>query len=66
MRMRPIEQVVAGLSARQRQDHAPIQAAQASIERVRHLLWHGRPGDADREIVLLIGHGSKIVERNGV
>jgi hypothetical protein len=66
MRMRPIEQVAAGLSARQLQDHAPIQAAQVSIERIRHLLWHGRPDDADQEIVLLIGHGSKIIERNGV
>ncbi len=66
MRMRPIEQVLAGLSARQFQDPEPIQAAQASIERIRHLLWHGRPDDADQEMVLLLDHGSKIAERNGV
>ena len=66
MRMRPIEQVLAGLSARQLQDPEPVQAAQASIERIRHLLWHGRPNQADQAIVLLLGHGSKIAERNGI
>jgi hypothetical protein len=65
-RMRPIEQVLTGLSARQFQDPVPVQAAQASIERIRHLLWHGRPDEADQEIVLLFGQGSKIAERNGV
>jgi hypothetical protein len=65
MRMRPIEQVLARLSARQLQDAEPVQAAQASIERIRHLLWHGRPADADQKIVSLLGHGSKIAERNG-
>ena len=66
MRMRPIAQVLAGLSAREFQDPVPVQAAQASIERIRHLLWHGRPDEADQEIVLLFGQGSKIAERNGV
>ena len=64
--MRPIEQVLTGLSAREFQDPVPVQAAQASIERIRQLLWHGRPDEADREIVLLFGQGSKIAERNGV
>ena len=66
MRMRPIEQVLTGLSARNFQDPGSVQAAQASIERIRHLLWHGRPDKADQEIVLLLGHGGKIVERNGM
>jgi hypothetical protein len=66
MRMRPIEQVLTGLSARQLQDLEPVQIAQASIERIRHLLWHGRADEADQEIALLSGHGSKIAERNGV
>jgi hypothetical protein len=66
MRMRPIEQVLTGLSARNLEDPGPVQAAQASIERIRHLLWHGRQGQADQEIVLLLGHGSKIVEQNGM
>lgn len=44
----------------------PVQSAQASIERIRHLLWHGRQDQADQEIVLLMGHGSKTAERNGV
>jgi hypothetical protein len=66
IRIRPIEQVLTGLSARQLQDPVPVQAAQASIERIRHLLWHSRRDQADQEIVLLIGQGSKIGERNGV
>ena len=43
MRMRPIEQILVGLSGRDLRDIRPLQAAQASIKRVRHLLWHGRP-----------------------
>jgi hypothetical protein len=66
MRMRPIEQVLMGLSARHLRDPEPVQAAQASIERVRHLLRHGRPDEADQEIVLLLNHGRKIADRNGV
>jgi hypothetical protein len=66
MRMRPIQQVLAGLSSRQLRDPEPVQTAHDSIERIRHLLWHGRPVDADEEIVLLLGHGSKIAERNGI
>jgi hypothetical protein len=54
-----------GLSARNLEDPGPVQAAQASIERIRHLLWHGRQDQADQEIAVLLGHGSKIVERNG-
>jgi hypothetical protein len=66
MRIRPIEQVLTGLSARQLQDPEPVQTAQTSIERIRHLLWHGRPDEADQEIVMLLGHGSKVAERNGL
>jgi hypothetical protein len=65
MRMRPIEQVLTGLSGRQLQQPEPVQTAQASIERIRHLLWHGRPDDADQEIVSLLGHASAISEQNG-
>jgi hypothetical protein len=66
MGIRPIEQVLTGLSARPLDKPEPVQAAQASIERIRHLLWHGRQDQADQEIVLLLGQGSKIVEQNGV
>jgi hypothetical protein len=66
MRMRPIEQILAGLSARQLHDPEPVQTAQASIERIRRLLWHGRPNHADQEVILLLGHGSKIAEQNGM
>jgi hypothetical protein len=47
MRMRPVEQMLLGLPGRELRDVRPVQAAQASIERVRHLLWHGRPEQAD-------------------
>jgi hypothetical protein len=66
MRIRPIEQVLTGLSARRLHNPEPVQAAQTSIERIRHLLWHGRQDQADQEIVLLMGRGNKIAERNGV
>jgi hypothetical protein len=48
------------------QNPEPVQAAQASIERICHLLWHGRPDKAEQEIVLLSGHAGKIAERNGM
>jgi len=63
MRMRPIEQVLTGLSGRQLQQPEPVQTAQASIERIRHLLWHGRPDDADQEIVSLLYQVSEGVTR---
>ena len=66
MRMRQIEQILMGLSARHLRNPEPVQAAQASIERVRHLIWHGRQDQADLEIALLSGYGRKIAERNGV
>ena len=55
MRMRPIEQMLVGLSGRDLRDIRPLQAAQASIERVRHLLWHGRPAQADGAFRLSLG-----------
>ena len=30
------------------------------------ILWQGRSDEADQEMVLLLSHGSKIAERNGV
>ncbi len=64
MRIRPIEQVLLGLAARHLPDPEPVQAARASIERVRHLLWHGRQEQADQELVLLLGCGLEIAARN--
>ena len=60
MRMRPIEQMLLGLSGRDLRDIRPLQAAQASIERVRHLLWHGRPAQADQELVRFACHSENI------
>jgi hypothetical protein len=60
MRMRPIEQMLFGFSGRDLRDIRPLQAAQASIERVRHLLWHGRPAQAGQELVCFANHAQKI------
>ena len=64
MRVRPIEQVLLGLSARHLPAPEPVQAAQASIERVRHLLWHGCQEQADQELVLLSGYALESLTRN--
>lgn len=63
MRMRPIEPMLLGLSGRDIQLR-PLQAAQASIERVRRLLWHGRPVQADRELVRFAAHSENIARRS--
>jgi hypothetical protein len=65
MRVRPIEPVLLGLAARHLPDPEPVDAARAPIERIRHLLWHGRQEQADQELVLPLGHGPEIAARNG-
>ena len=65
MRVRPVEQVLLGLAGRHLPDPEPVHAAQASIERIRHLLWYGRQEQVDQELVLQLGHGLEIAARNG-
>jgi hypothetical protein len=60
MRMRPIEQMLLGLSGRDLRDIRPLQAAQASIELVRNLLWHGRPANANQKLVCFASHTENI------
>lgn len=55
--VRPIGQVLLGLAACRLADPEPVQAAQASIDRIFHRLWHGRQEQADQERVLLLSHG---------
>jgi len=43
---------------------ATRQAAQASIERIRHLLWHGRAAQADQELVCFADHSESIARRD--
>src|SRR5690242_8710527 len=38
----------------------PLQVAQASIERARHLLWHGRPAQADQALLFFASHTGNI------
>ena len=46
MRVRHVEQALIGLAALEPVDHAPLEHAQADIERLRHLLWNGKHGEA--------------------
>jgi hypothetical protein len=46
MRVRHVEQTLIGLAALEPVDHAPLEHAQADIERLRHLLWNGKHGEA--------------------
>jgi hypothetical protein len=46
MRLRPIEQVVRGLSALGPSCPLPVDCVQAEVERLRHLLWNGRHEEA--------------------
>ena len=48
------------IDGRDLRDIRPLQAAQASIERVRHLLWHGRAAQADQELVSFADHVGNI------
>jgi DNA-binding protein HU-beta len=54
-----------GLSGRELRDSRPPQLAQASIERVRNLLWHGRSAQADQELACFVYHSQKIAFRGG-
>lgn len=65
MRVRPIEQILLGVSGRDLRDAGPLEAAQTSIERVRRLLWHGRPGQADDELSRFVTQAAKIALRGG-
>jgi hypothetical protein len=63
MHMRPIEQMLLGLSGRNIQVR-PLQAAQASIGRLKHLRWHGRPAQTDHELVRFAHHSDDITRRD--
>jgi len=40
------EQALAGVAALELVDRAPLELAQADVERLRHLLWNGKYGKA--------------------
>jgi hypothetical protein len=44
MRVRHVEQTFVGLAALEPVDRAPLERAQADVERLRHLLWNGKHG----------------------
>ncbi len=65
MRLRPLEQMMLGLASRDFRDPRPACSARASIERARHLLWHGRSGKANEELIRFMNHAADITLRNG-
>ncbi len=46
MRVRHVEQTLLGLAALEPVDRAPLGHAHADVERLRHLLWNGKHGQA--------------------
>jgi hypothetical protein len=46
MRVRHVEQTLVGLAALESVDRVPLEHAQADGERLRHLLWNGKHGEA--------------------
>jgi hypothetical protein len=51
MRVRHVEQTLLGLQALEPAHPAPLDCAQADVERLRSLLWNGRHGDASEALV---------------
>jgi hypothetical protein len=46
MRVRHVEQTFVGFAALELAERVPLEHAQADVERLRHLLWNGKPGQA--------------------
>ena len=46
MRVRHVEQALLGLDAPELVHRAPLEHAQTDVERLRHLLWNGKHGEA--------------------
>ncbi|MDO9714520.1 ISKra4 family transposase, partial [Paracraurococcus lichenis] len=49
-RVRHIEQTFVGLTALEPADRAPLERAQTEVERLQHLLWNGKHGEACRAL----------------
>ena len=55
MRVRHVEQTIVGLAALDLVDRAPLERAQADVERLRHLLWNGKHGEACQALDRIMG-----------
>ena len=50
MRVRHVEQALVGLAALEPMHRAPLEHARTDVERLRHLLWNGKHGEACRAL----------------
>ena len=55
MRVRHVEQTLVGLAALNPADRTPLERAQADDERLRHLLWNGKHGEACGALDRIVG-----------
>jgi hypothetical protein len=55
MRVRHVEQTLVGLAALNPADRAPLERAQADVERLRHMLWNGKHREACAALGRIVG-----------
>ena len=65
MRVRHVEQTLVGLTALDQVDRAPLERAQADVERLRHLLWNGKHGEACRALDRIVSWLEKAASLGG-
>ncbi len=65
MRVRHVEQALVGLCALQPVHRGPLEHAQADVERLRHLLWNGKHGEACRALDRIVSRLEKAASLGG-
>ncbi len=65
MRARHVEQALAGLAALEPVHRAPLEHAQADVERLRHLLWNGKHGEACRALDRIVSWSGNAASLDG-
>jgi hypothetical protein len=66
MRVRHVEQALAGLAALEPVHRAPLAHARVDVERLRHLLWNGYHGEACRALGRVVSWAENAALLNGV
>jgi hypothetical protein len=65
MRVRHVEQALLGLAALEPVHRAPLEHAQADVERLRHLLWNGHHGEACQALDRIVSWSEDATLLNG-
>src|SRR5919199_4841284 len=65
MRVRHVEQTLVGLAALEPVARAPLERAQAEVERLRHLLWNGKHREACQALDRIVSWLEKAALLNG-